>query len=130
MATYRFAKPRGQNRLLRRYDVKGQIIALIACSWIIVQPATAGQAKDILKASGVQGGLIVRRGCGDGHLTAALHANDSLVVRGLHPRIQCALQGTHNKSDSFHCSPQHTKSTGLTERLVYEQRTGKPLITS
>jgi len=33
------------------------------------------QAQAILKASGVQGGLIVHFGCGDGKLTVALRAN-------------------------------------------------------
>ncbi|MHC4558664.1 MAG: outer membrane protein assembly factor BamB family protein [Planctomycetota bacterium] len=41
------------------------------------------QARQILDASGVKGGLIVHLGCGDGRLTAALHANDSYLVHGL-----------------------------------------------
>ncbi|MBN2474025.1 MAG: PQQ-binding-like beta-propeller repeat protein [Pirellulales bacterium] len=41
------------------------------------------QARQILAASGVQGGLIVHLGCGDGSLTAALHASDSYLVHGL-----------------------------------------------
>ena len=41
------------------------------------------QAKHILAASGVRGGLVVHIGCGDGRLTAALCANDSYLVHGL-----------------------------------------------
>ncbi len=41
------------------------------------------QAKHILDAAGVKGGLIVHVGCGDGKLTAALRANDSYLVHGL-----------------------------------------------
>ena len=41
------------------------------------------QARQILDASGVKGGLIVHIGCGDGKLTAALRANDSYLVHGL-----------------------------------------------
>ena len=41
------------------------------------------QARKILNASNVQGGLIVHIGCGDGKLTAALRANDSYLVHGL-----------------------------------------------
>jgi outer membrane protein assembly factor BamB len=41
------------------------------------------QAKAILAATGVQGGLIVHLGCGDGSLTSALRANDGCVVHGL-----------------------------------------------
>jgi len=55
------------------------LFALLACS-----PAWAQQsAEDILKASGVKGGLIVQIGCGDGKLTAALRTSDSFVVQGL-----------------------------------------------
>jgi len=42
-----------------------------------------GQARQILDASGVKGGLVVHIGCGDGKLTAALRANDSYLVHGL-----------------------------------------------
>jgi len=41
------------------------------------------QARQILDATGVQGGLIVHVGCGDGTLTAALRATESYVVQGL-----------------------------------------------
>lgn len=41
------------------------------------------KAKQILDATGVQGGLIVHLGCGDGKLTAALCANDGFLVHGL-----------------------------------------------
>ena len=43
----------------------------------------AQDAKSILDASGVQGGLVVHLGCGDGRLTAALRATDSYTVHGL-----------------------------------------------
>jgi len=42
-----------------------------------------GPAEEILAAAGVQGGLVVHLGCGDGTLTAALHASDSYLVHGL-----------------------------------------------
>ena len=41
------------------------------------------QAKQILDATGVKGGLVVHVGCGDGKLIAALGANDSYLVQGL-----------------------------------------------
>ncbi len=40
-------------------------------------------AEEILKNTGVQGGLIVHVGCGDAALTAGLRPNDSYVVQGL-----------------------------------------------
>jgi outer membrane protein assembly factor BamB len=47
------------------------------------QPAAQTQAKDIITATGVKGGLIVHVGCGDGRLTGALRVSDSYLVHGL-----------------------------------------------
>jgi len=41
------------------------------------------QGREILKATGLKGGLVVHIGCGDGKLTAALHAGESFIVHGL-----------------------------------------------
>ncbi len=54
----------------------------------IISAATAGQslektAQQILDATGIKGGLIVHLGCGDGKLTAALHAGEGYTVHGL-----------------------------------------------
>jgi len=54
-------------------------LAMAPTAW----PAEADQAKAILDNTNVKGGLIVHLGCGDGKLTAALHANDSYLVQGL-----------------------------------------------
>ena len=43
----------------------------------------AAQARQLLAESGVQGGLVVHVGCGDGRLAAALRVNDRYVVHGL-----------------------------------------------
>jgi outer membrane protein assembly factor BamB len=40
-------------------------------------------AEEILKASGVRGGLVVHLGCGDGRLTAALRPGNGYLVHGL-----------------------------------------------
>ena len=40
-------------------------------------------ARAILESAGVDGGLVVHLGCGDGKLTAALRANDRYLVHGL-----------------------------------------------
>jgi 2-polyprenyl-3-methyl-5-hydroxy-6-metoxy-1,4-benzoquinol methylase len=45
--------------------------------------AATDSAQELLEASGVRGGLVVHLGCGDGQLTAALHASDSYLVQGL-----------------------------------------------
>lgn len=62
------------------------IAAIVVC--VIVPAASAAlaqraEARQILDAADVKGGLIVHVGCGDGRLTAALRLNDSYVVHGL-----------------------------------------------
>ena len=59
---------------------------LVGClaAWAFVAGASgAPSAADILKATGVRGGLVVHLGCGDGRLTAALHASNAFLVHGL-----------------------------------------------
>lgn len=61
-------------------------VLLVSCtlSVVIAQPLDhRRQAKQILDATDVKGGLIVHVGCGDGKLTAALRANGSYLVHGL-----------------------------------------------
>jgi len=45
--------------------------------------AQAQSATDIMKTTGIKGGLVVHLGCGDGKLTATLHAGDGYLVHGL-----------------------------------------------
>ncbi len=47
------------------------------------EAAATGLAKEILETTGVQGGLVLHLGCGDGRLTAALHAGQQYLVHGL-----------------------------------------------
>ena len=60
----------------------GVLAGLVVMS-LAAPGARAAGAKDILKATGVKGGLVVHLGCGDGKLTAQLRANDSTIVHGL-----------------------------------------------
>ncbi|MHC4175718.1 MAG: methyltransferase domain-containing protein, partial [Planctomycetota bacterium] len=60
------------------------LVILATSSFITAQPlAPKQQARQILKACNVKGGLIVHIGCGNGRLTAALRANDGYLVHGL-----------------------------------------------
>ncbi|HUU92511.1 MAG TPA: class I SAM-dependent methyltransferase, partial [Phycisphaerae bacterium] len=54
------------------------ILSILAANLAVADPAT-----DILKDTGVTGGFVVHIGCGDGMLTAALHAGDGYLVQGL-----------------------------------------------
>ena len=60
----------------------GASVALLS-AYAAAQADPAEQARQILAATGVKGGLVVHLGCGDGTLTAALHASDSYTVHGL-----------------------------------------------
>ena len=71
-----------------RYQFLKKLILLccVACA-LSTTPAQADayerQARQILEASGVQGGLVIHLGCGDGRLTAALCVNQRYLVHGL-----------------------------------------------
>ncbi len=57
--------------------------AVVAGAGGIVQASPAEDAARILADTGVRGGLVVHLGCGEGRLTAALGANETVVVHGL-----------------------------------------------
>ncbi len=60
------------------------ILSLVPAGTALADGADAQkQAKRILEATGVRGGLVVHLGCGDGRLTAALRAGESYLVHGL-----------------------------------------------
>ena len=69
-------------------NMKRFLLALAAIS-ILISPTQASaseallKAVQILEAAGLQGGLIVHLGCGQGQLTAALRVNESYIVHGL-----------------------------------------------
>jgi len=57
--------------------------ALVGVCTAVSADEAAAHAKGLLASSGVRGGLVVHVGCGDGKLTAALHAGGSFLVHGL-----------------------------------------------
>ena len=56
-------------------------------------------ARQILNATGVQGGLIVHIGCGDGKLTAGLRAGEGYLVHGLAGTSQNLAKARRNIRD-------------------------------
>ena len=50
---------------------------------LLIALAATAAAGSIPEAAGVQGGLIVHVGCGDGRTTAALRVNERFIVQGL-----------------------------------------------
>jgi len=69
-----------------QFPAKLSIVLSISCTLSVAtaQPQSHKQeANRILDTTNVKGGLIVHIGCGDGMLTAALHASDAYLVQGL-----------------------------------------------
>jgi predicted RNA methylase len=65
------------------------LLLLSAVSSTMAQSGDSRQkAEQILKATGIKGGLIVHIGCGDGKLTSALCANESCLVHGLQTDVE------------------------------------------
>ncbi|MEE8452936.1 MAG: PQQ-binding-like beta-propeller repeat protein [Thermoguttaceae bacterium] len=73
-------------------------------------------ANQILEATGVQGGVIVHLGCGDGTLTAALRANDRYRVHGL-----------DRSEENVAAARTHIQSLGIYGRVSVERWSGEAL---
>ena len=76
----------------------------------------AAQAQQVLEATGIKGGLIVHLGCGDGTLTAALHASDAYLVHGLDA-----------DAANVEKAREHIRSLGLYGPVSADQLTGDRL---
>jgi outer membrane protein assembly factor BamB len=61
------------------------LLAVCACAWVnaLGSGGPAETAQAILDETGIEGGIIVHLGCGDGRLTAALRVSDRYTVHGL-----------------------------------------------
>ncbi|MBM4039661.1 MAG: methyltransferase domain-containing protein [Planctomycetes bacterium] len=76
----------------------------------------AEDARQLLDAAGVRGGLIVHLGCADGKLTAAVRANESYLVHGLDADAQ-----------KVRLARQHIQELGLYGPVSAEHFDGKRL---
>ena len=88
---------------------------------VLAAAATVGRAADpdakrILAATGVKGGLVVHVGCGDGKLTAALRANDRYLVHGL-----------DTDADKLNQARRHIQSLGAYGEVSVDHFDGKQL---
>ncbi|MCK4958227.1 MAG: PQQ-binding-like beta-propeller repeat protein, partial [Planctomycetes bacterium] len=77
------------------------------------QEQLAGQ---ILQAAGIEGGLVVHYGCGDGVLTAAIHDSNSFLVHGL-----------DSSAANVAAARAHIKSLGLYGHVTAEEFSGSTL---
>lgn len=78
--------------------------------------AAEAEARRILEATGVSGGLVVHLGCGDGRLTAALGAGPGYLVHGLAADARKVVEARRN-----------VQSLGLYGRVSIDRLDGKRL---
>jgi len=70
-------------RLFRAFFAVTAGLLLISDISAAIQPTQRELARQLLSTAGLQGGLIVHLGCGNGDLTAALKVNERFQVHGL-----------------------------------------------
>ena len=79
-------------------------------------PAPQEQAREIFEATGLEGGLVVHLGCGDGKLTAALRAGDGFLVQGLDA-----------DAENVRRAREHVQSLGLCGNVSVDRFEGERL---
>ena len=90
-------------------------LSALALMAIICATAFAdSEAGNILKETGLQGGLVVHVGCGDGKLTAALRANERYLVHGL-----------DTNPANVDKAREHIRSLGLYGKVTVDRWGGK-----
>lgn len=85
--------------------MNGKLLAVMAMFFFLVGAASHADPsttslQDVIEASGVQGGLIVHVGCGDGQLTTALRKNGRFIVHGL-DRDQANVERTLARAEEL-----------------------------
>lgn len=104
-------------------------VACASTSALTADETATRQARDILAATGVEGGLVVHVGCGNGELTAALRANDRYLVHGLDTsETQVAKARAHIRSLGLYGAVSVNTFDG--ERLPYADNLVNLLVAS
>ena len=81
-----FGVPKSTLSRLRNLFMMSVYLLAMSCISLAAKPQQKTQeqkATQILRTTGIRGGLVVHIGCGNGKLTAALRANESYLVHGL-----------------------------------------------
>lgn len=68
------------------------VLCLVLTMLMSTLSLSAETASDIIKETGIQGGLVVHLGCGDGTLTADLRINERYLVQGLDKDAGCVAK--------------------------------------
>jgi len=101
-----------------RFISAAKLTSLCLLATIVCAGSAHGElsASDILKASGVKGGLVVHVGCGDGKLTAALRAGDGFLVHGV-----------DTDARNISAARKHVLAAGLAGKVTISKFDGKQL---
>ena len=109
--------PKQEAGIVRSHPLRRLVAGvLLAAVGLPMGAAYGGEASAVLEAAGVQGGLVVHIGCGDGRLTAALCANERTLVHGLDADAR-----------QIEAARKHVVSRGLHGRVSVEAFDGKRL---
>ncbi len=94
------------------FFIKPVFLFCLSCivSVATAQPMVSEQARRILDATNIKGGLIVHVGCGDGKLTAALHAGDSPARDPLRGYL---VHGLDTDAQSVRTAREHIRKLGI-----------------
>jgi len=91
-------------------------LSIVLCLAAICSAHAAPRAEQLLRESGIHGGVAVHVGCGDGKFTAALCSGEALLVHGL-----------DTQADDVKQAQAHIDSLGLYGQVSAEQYDGKNL---
>jgi len=107
---------------MKRSVLLGSCLAATLALFLVTAKATAVEdtaqdtAKWLLETSGVHSGIVIHLGCGDGILTAALHASESFTVHGLDADAEQVAQARRRLQAAGLYGPvsvEHYHSTAL-----------------
>ncbi|MGF1580131.1 MAG: PQQ-binding-like beta-propeller repeat protein [Gemmataceae bacterium] len=115
--------------------MKRKFLSLFILMWFgfTLSEACVANANEILKTTGVRGGLVVHLGCGDGKLTVQLRAGDQFVVHGLDTDQKVVDQARRNIAKQGHYGQVSVArlvantlpyADGLVNLLVVEKASG------
>ncbi len=90
--------------------------ALLSSEATGAEPDVNALAREVIEASGAEGGLVVHLGCADGRLTAALRADDRFLVHGLDSDAQNVAKAR-----------THLRSIGINGKVSVDQFSGNVL---
>jgi len=109
--------------------IRGMVSGLVTLILALSVAVCAGEAEEILDATGIKGGLIVHVGCGDGKLTAALAVGGvstrrDAAGRGRPAHSSFLVHGLDADAANVEKARAHVQSLGLYGPVAIDRLTG------